>query len=198
MPSKHSIKVYAPETYFHVFNRGVEKRTIFLDDQDYHVFLKYLRRHLSRETSYDEFKRPYRNLSNDVELLAYCLMPNHFHLLLYQKSSTGIEPLMRSVLTAYTMYFNKRYRRVGTLFQGPYKAAPIISDEQLMHVSRYIHQNPKAQFKEYKFSSLKAYMDKATEDWLNPLPVLNIVDNYASFMGTAAESKKLVGSAAID
>ena len=69
-------------------------------------------------------------------------MPNHFHLLLKQMLEGGIEEFMRKILNSYTKYYNTRYKRVGSLFQGQFKAVAIESDEQLIHVSRYIHLNP--------------------------------------------------------
>lgn len=77
-----------------------------------------------------------------VDIGAYCLMPNHFHLLVRCKSEKGISNLMQRLKTAYTMYFNKRYERVGALFQGAFKAEHANSDEYLKYLFSYIHLNP--------------------------------------------------------
>ena len=80
MPSRNSRKEYVPETMYHVYNRGHNKDKIFLDDNDYAVFLNLLKRYLSKTVVTDEKGRPYEQLRDEVELVAFCLMPNHFHL----------------------------------------------------------------------------------------------------------------------
>ena len=160
MPGKNSLKIYGEDCYYHVYNRGVNKRKIFKDKQDYSVFLSYLKGYLlpcdrekfmqiltnalSTTNEKEQAKKQLRlnNFSDRVFLIAYCLMPNHFHFLIKQKDIQGMELMMRSLMTRYTMYFNKRHGRVGTLFQSSYKAVLIESDAQLLHVSRYIHLNP--------------------------------------------------------
>ena len=104
-----------------------------------------------------------------VELLCYCLMNNHFHLLVYAgEQPEMLTTFMRSVMTAYSMYFNKRHKRQGTLFQGVYKASRITNDTYLQHISRYIHLNPRT-FRTYKFSSLRYYVDPIDSPvWLKP------------------------------
>ncbi|MEK6852378.1 MAG: transposase, partial [Nanoarchaeota archaeon] len=140
MPSRHVIRNFAEESIYHVFNRGVEKRKIFLDEQDYNMFLYYLFVYLSpMETVLEKYPRlPLRlyssNLSREVELLSYCLMPNHFHFLIKQHSKDGISKLLKQITNAYTLYFNSKYERVGGLVQGRFKAVEIGKDELLIHV----------------------------------------------------------------
>ncbi len=81
-------------------------------------------------------------LMGEVQLLAYCLMPNYFHLLFYQVSEDGVTKFMRRLATAYSMYFNNRYNRVGALFQGRFRARLLPTDQYVGHVSRYIHLCP--------------------------------------------------------
>ena len=88
MPSKNVVKIYENNTYYHAYNRGVEKRTVFIDDEDYATFLGLLKRSLDEHPETDDKGREYRWLANDVELVAFCLMPNHFHLLLYQMNAS--------------------------------------------------------------------------------------------------------------
>ncbi|HEY4714156.1 MAG TPA: hypothetical protein VIH30_07975, partial [Aquirhabdus sp.] len=83
MPSKHVVKEYAPDSYYHIYSRGVEKRQIFLDEKDFAVFLNMLKRYLSPVGAFDLSRREYPNFANQIELNAYCLMQNHFHLLIY-------------------------------------------------------------------------------------------------------------------
>jgi putative transposase len=127
MPHKHVRKTFVEGGYYHAYNRGVDKRVIYKDGQDYSTFLNLLKLYLSpskknifldnKSISHYSVKRPRKiqNLSKEVKLLAYCLMPNHYHLLLKQKSKDGMTKLLRRVGTTYAMYFNKRNERVGHL-----------------------------------------------------------------------------------
>src|SRR3989344_5405375 len=155
MPAKNSRKQYHENSYYHLYNRGVEKRKIFLDDQDYTVFLSYLKEYLlpkdekalkellGSDISYKEKdsvlkKLRLKNFVDEISLVAYCLMPNHFHMLVKQRSADAIDAFMSSLNTRYSMYFNRKYDRVGSLYQGVYKAVLIETDEQLLHLTRYI------------------------------------------------------------
>src|SRR3989338_7112279 len=122
MPSKNTVKLFVEDGYYHVYNRGVEARTVFLDDNDYLMFLYFLKYYLE-EPQPDDIKQLKRSLRKKVSLLCYCLMPNHYHLLLKQFTRDGMTRLVRAVSTNYACYFNVRYQRVGSLFQGIYKAA---------------------------------------------------------------------------
>lgn len=184
MPAKNTLKPYIENSYYHIYNRGVEKRIIFIDEQDYRVFLSYLKVYLSPEDlrKGDSFtniprRRPLNNFYQKIDLLAYCLMPNHFHLLLKQKPADGIEKFMRSIGTKFVQYFNRRYDRVGPLFQNTYKAVLIESDEQLLHLSRYIHLNPLGDNKKESplqarllsvYSSYADYLGKRKTLWVQP------------------------------
>lgn len=148
MPSKYLVRNFEENAFYHVFNRGVEKRKIFLDSKDFKIFIYYLFVYLK---PLDDVLKKYpllpirlhpKNLSSEVELISYSLMPNHFHFLLRQFSKNGISRLMKQVTNAYTEYFNKRYERTGGLMQGTFKAVRVGTDEQLIHLSRYIHLNP--------------------------------------------------------
>jgi len=132
--------------YYHVYNRGVEKRVIFVDDRDRKRFqsLLYLcngtkpvvHRLIQGKTLYEE------DMGEKITALgAYKLMPNHFHLLIREISEGGITEFMRKITTAYTMYFNKKYERVGPLFQGAFKAEHVTRDEHLKYLFAYIHLN---------------------------------------------------------
>ena len=190
MPPKNSIKTYIENGFYHVYNRGVEKRKIFLDEQDYRVFLSYLKLYLSpiKETvnnlqnnddlvykdKNNQISRLYmlNNFFNKIDLISYVLMPNHFHLELRQKNKKDIEIFMRSLITKYTMYFNRKYKRVGHLFQGRYKAVLILGEEYLVHLSRYIHLNSlelitkEQHLESYPWSSYSAYINNLQINWL--------------------------------
>lgn len=143
---------FAIGEYYHLYNRGVEKRIIFLDANDYLRFVVLL--YLSNNYQGIELGSYLRNghkledaltedMSSDlVSIGAYCLMPNHFHLLVKEKVENGISNFMRKLLTGYSMYFNKKYSRTGTLFEGRFKASHIAEDRYLEYLFSYIHLNP--------------------------------------------------------
>ena len=156
---------------YHVFNRGVEKRSIFLSPGDYERFLMVLNyyQHGGPKPRFSQLSR-FQDLKIDankkiVEIVCYCLMPNHFHLLIRQLKKTGVSEFMRKVSDSFTRYFNTKHDRIGSLFQGAFKAIRIESDEQLIHVSRYIHLNPLVSIlvkdlKDYLWSSYLDYIGK--------------------------------------
>ena len=175
MPSRFRVKLYAPNTYYHVYNRGVAKRKIFRDTDDYSVFLNLFKRYLGGKVIKDLKGRPYDDLSKSINLLGYCLMPNHFHILVFQKDPHGITTLIRRVTGSYSGYFNKKYRRVGPLFQDRFKASIIDQEPYLWHISRYIHLNPAQTVDDafnYKYSSLPYYLGKRKSSWIKPQRIL--------------------------
>lgn len=206
MPTKNSVKIYAGEGFYHLYNRGVEKRNIFLDEQDYAVFTSYLKTYLtprnsdelhnilsSKEHNYKEKEKALKmlslkNFADEINLLAYCLMPNHFHLLVRQENYNSIDHLMRALATRYAVYFNKKYKRVGSLFQGVYKAVMVGHERQLLHLSRYIHLNPLIkprlsvdQWPEITLPfSLPEYLGQRRTEWVKPDMVLSYFDKERS------------------
>lgn len=193
MPSRNTIKEFIPEAYYHVYNRGVEKRVIFLDDQDYTVFLGLLKKYLTGSREGMTHHHKFETLGEQVKLLAYCLMPNHFHLLFYQQSEDAITKLMRRVTTGYVMYFNQRYARVGGLFQGRYKASQITADAYLHHISRYIHLNPE-DYKHWPYSSYTCYVGGKKLAWLTTGPILGLfgddIQQYLQFIDEYSDTKR--------
>lgn len=190
MPAKNSIKIPIENGIYHIYNRGVNKQEIFTSPQDYSVFLNYLKGALSPAPELPDipkfeveingftFVKPRRlpkNFVGEIELIAYTLMPNHFHLIIKQNKKESMEIFMRSVATRYSMYFNKSYDRVGSLFQGVYKAALVENESYLLHLSRYIHLNPKENFPDLTsaYSSYADYVGIKKTSWLNPSPVLD-------------------------
>lgn len=175
MPSRNTVKDFTPNSYYHLYNRGVDKRRIFEDSEDYQKFLYYLKVYLTPSVKLHEEMPLLRknltsnNLAEEVTLLAFCLMPNHFHLLLHQESTNGITRLMRQLTTAYSMYFNKRYERIGPLFQGIYKAVNV-KTEDLLALSSYIHVHPEADrgvdLNEFKWSSFLTYSGSQKLPWI--------------------------------
>lgn len=136
MPSRNAIKVYAADGIYHLYNRGVEKRLIFLEAQDCSRFNFFLDRAVKGINQQSRVGQP------NFTILTACLMPNHFHLLVQQHTERAIETFMRSLMNSYVRYFNRKYDRVGSLFQGPYKAVLVESNAQLLLVHDYIRHNP--------------------------------------------------------
>ena len=177
MPAKNTVKIYIEGGYYHLYNRGVEKRSIFQDDDDYKKFQNLLKVYLSTPKRSDLITAHYnrKNLNGQVILLAYCLMPNHFHLLVRQNSKNGIADLVHCLNTSYVAYFNKKYDRVGALFQSRYKAALVENDSYLLHLSRYIHLNPAGfnkKIEKYPYSSYLSYIENTKTEWLKPQMIL--------------------------
>lgn len=194
MPAKNSRKLYYENGYYHLYNRGVEKRKIFLDQQDYGVFLSYLKDYLlpkdekglseklaDPDTSAVERNKILKllqmnNFADEITLLAYCLMPNHFHFFLKQKSAGSIDKFMNSLGTRYTMYFNRKYDRVGSLYQGVYKAVSVVNESQFIYLSKYIHEQALAlqgEALQAQPSSFKEYLGDRLTEWVDPTEILS-------------------------
>lgn len=178
MPGKNLEKIYLEDTFYHIYNRGQNKQVVFNDDEDYRVFLNLFKRLLGVKTEVNINNRPYPNYHSEIELVAYCLMPNHYHLLILTKEDPKLLPeLMRSAMTAYVMYFNKKNTRTGRLFEQHYRAVRITTDEQLWHISRYIHLNPldiEKKYKDYDYSSIGYYLSNKSSDWVNHEEILDM------------------------
>jgi putative transposase len=208
MPARNSIKKFAPHQMWHVYNRGTFGRNIFADDLDYKVLLSYFKICLTEEKPGKEELKNMPLLENiinlrrmqlykSVELVSYCLMPNHYHLLLYQYDEDGITRLMRSIMTGYAMYYNRRHESYGHLFQGPYKGVHVDEDEYWQHISRYIHLNPtdiSRDYKSYEYSSYKYTAGATVPTWLHPEHILKAFKpgEYKQFVADYESHKKSV------
>src|SRR3989344_5278912 len=184
MPAKNAIKEYHENGYYHLYNRGVNKGLIFSEDQDYKIFLYYLKLYLCSEELQVEYLKLYpsrklKNYCHRLKLLAYCLMPNHFHLLIWQKEPDVINHFMRSLTVKYAMYFNKKNQRIGPLFQGVYKAVLVENEPQLVYLSKYIHRNSikltsGRVLEVYKYSSYQNYLGMFDQEWVSREEILNL------------------------
>lgn len=180
--------VFAKDETYHVFNRGVERRIFFTSKREYGRFIELLKyyRFSHVPMRYSDFhvlpgpaqEKILQSLidhgEQEVGILAYCLMPNHFHLVLRQRQDRGVQRFLSNISNGYAKYFNVKHRRVGPLFQGAFKAVHIETDEQLLHVTRYVHLNPVSAFMlseneidAYPWSSLSEYMTKASNGYCN-------------------------------
>jgi len=151
--------------FYHLYNRGVDKRIIFSNDYEYQRFILLLKvlntgknlkiRDLLRENSFNELSKT-KNDDPLVAIGAYCLMPNHFHLLITPLTKDGISKFMLKIQTSYSMYFNIKNKRSGALFQGVFKSKYLNTDEYLRYIYSYIHLNPaKLKNKNWKENRLK-------------------------------------------
>ncbi|MBI1974260.1 MAG: transposase [Candidatus Zambryskibacteria bacterium] len=136
---------FVPDEYYHIYSRGSDKRKIFHDNSDYNRFLNIL--YLSNSDINFRFDRIEDVYSTErgqrlVSIGAYCLMPNHVHILIKQVAENGISRFMHKLLTAYSMYYNTKYERTGGLLEGKFKAELLDSDNYLKYLFSYIHLNP--------------------------------------------------------
>ncbi|MCK4540512.1 transposase [Candidatus Parcubacteria bacterium] len=182
--------------YYHIYNRGTDKRTIFCDEKDYIRFLWnirnfnnnskheeriYLRNkrgnnlELSSEAS--ELSSKLLALPKFVEIIAYCLIPNHYHFLLKQSQNKGVEKFMHKVGTSYTNYFNKKYNRSGSLFQGTYKSIHIKTSGNLWRLSCCINGNAEihgiGKAKEWSYLSYQDYLGLRNGTLINKNTILD-------------------------
>lgn len=168
---------------YHIYNRGVEKRKVFLNDRDYFRFIHdlfefndenpvfntaYYFNYKFKEIESQQLKKERRHRKLLVEILLFTLMPNHFHLLLKQKKENGIVKFMQKLGTGYANYFNEKYERVGSLFQGRFKAVLVSEEAHFIHLPFYIHTNPldlygsstSIELESYRWSSYLDYIGK--------------------------------------
>jgi len=141
-------KISYPGRYYYIYNQGNRKQDIFLDKSDYLKYLEKLR----------EYKK-----KHNISIICYCLMPNHFHLLLRQDADIPIYKFMHALHTSYSMYVNHKHDRTGHLFQGKYKQKEIDKNEYLLQLSSYIHLNPVVsglveKLEDYQWSSYLDYI----------------------------------------
>lgn len=222
MARKDSIKTYVKNGYYHVYNRGASKQKIFKGRKDHNVFLSYLKAYLSAPQKPSKFAKTFtvkngifkgiprlpKNYHSQIDLVAYCLMPNHFHLLLKQNNLYSMKEFLHSLSIRYSMYFNKRHDRLGPLFQGRYKAKLITKDNYLLHLSRYIHLNPRGHANNLisAYSSFADYVGLRNTSWVKPdvimkffkhstIPELKKVSSYKDFVEKSKkDSAEILGN----
>ena len=181
MPTKHVVKSFDAPAYYHIYNRASGERPLFRDTLDRQYFLRLLQQHL-HETPYDDDDKD-KIKTYDVQVVAYCLMGNHFHLLLFQQyDPDAMTGYMRSVGTKYSMYYNRKYNSKGHVFQSSYRASRITDESYLAHITRYIHLNPR-NWRTTRWSSYQDYVGERRTDWVHPEYVLtHSPRQYAAFV----------------
>lgn len=175
MPSKNTRKSYVPSSFYHIYNRGINRHDIFPADDDVYFLYSLFSRYLDPKDHQVDFdKIPFTKYNENVEINSYCIMRNHFHLLVWIGENTrDLSKAMQSIWTSYTRYFNKKYDRLGPLFQDRYKASLITDDEHLSHIISYIHLNPSNHLT-YPHSSLRTFLDPNAPQlgWHSPQRVI--------------------------
>jgi len=189
---------FAENECYHIYSRGVEKRKIFLNTKDYERFVALL--YIMNQPNQFRMVDFLRNNKNDlksifkedkvytlVSILGYCLMPNHFHLILNEHTEGGISKFMGKLLTAYSMYFNTKYERSGPLFTRPFRSEHINNEPQYMYIFSYVHLNPISLLeKNWKEQGVKN--KKETEDFLTKYQY----SSYQDFLNTANRSESVI------
>lgn len=173
---KRKSRTFAPGEFYHIYNRGVEKRNIFLSPSDYRRFLFSMSAfqwedspgHVGRSFETNQHSGQHSMLAKEgtklVNVVCYCLMPNHFHFLLEELADAGISRYMQRLGNSYTKYFNIKYNRHGHLFGSGFHAVHVDNNNYLLYLTRYIHLNPselkqyRNRLLEYPWSSLRAYV----------------------------------------
>lgn len=179
--------VFANEEYYHIYNRGVDKRDIFLEDRDYIRFIKTIRKLKDQGSAFLKKAEP-----SGIKLIAYCLNPNHYHFILKQTVDNSISEFMHRLGTSHTMYFNRKYDRTRILFQGKFKSIHVDSDEYLTWLSAYININPKLHkitnnLNKYPWSSYLDYINRRKGTLCDKNMILNQFPHknytYKDFIG---------------
>lgn len=208
----------AIDQYYHIFNRGINKQPIFLGLKDYQRaldlldfysfatvklrFSKFLLLPREERTIFWEKLRKEKNKL--VEIVAFCLMPNHFHFQLQQKKDNGISKFMATFQNSYTRYFNTKYKKIGPILQGQCKAVRVEDDEQFIHLTRYIHLNPytsyivkdKDDLETYPWSSFPEYIGKVSTVVCNKDIIVERfkdITNYRTFVFNQADYQRELG-----
>lgn len=187
--------------FYHLYNRGINKQITFFDKRDYSRFTQTLFYYqiANPKPKFSLFKQSSLFKIDEskkiVEIICYCLMPNHYHLLVKQLQEGGISEFMRKFINSYTKYRNTKHKQLGPVFQSLFKAVRIETDEQLIHTSRYIHLNPLVSLlvkdlKLYPYSSYKTYIDLENDPRVAKKEILNFFSSpqkYERFVLDQAE-----------
>lgn len=196
--------------FYHLYNRGVDKRSVFLEPREYKRFLVYLYTLNTEENirptdilETENFKRAFTRPRTAplVAIGAYCLMPNHFHLYVTQISEGGISRFMHKLSTAYTMYFNAKHERTGALFQGTFKAERVAREAYARYLFSYIHLNP-AKIKEPKWKEqgtrdllalekfIDAYPYSSLQEYRERKHVITNPDKFPEYLRSARDIRR--------
>lgn len=198
--------VFVNNNFYHIYNRGIERKPIFTSKWEFQRALNTLRyyrfnnltlrlsKFLAKTTQeqYDILNSLNKADNKRVEIIAFCLMHNHFHFLLKQQVDEGISKFISNFTNSYTKYFNTKHQRIGPILQGTFQAVLVETDEQLIHLSRYIHLNPVSssiikpeELEDYYWSSFREYLNLTSDRICNKEVVVEFfsdIKKYAEFV----------------
>mgnify|MGYP001615602695 FL=1 len=193
MPNVASHTINTDGTYSHIYNYGVEGRTIFNDRKDYETFQGFLKEYLTPPPEKHHVKQTFtvngrtyhgvphqpKNYFKQIELVAYRLNPTGFHLVLHEKTPGALEKFMRSLSTRYSIYYNATYQHTGSLFAGPYKSVKINTISELLSLTQHLHRGEGV-------SSYEEFLGRRTTSWIKPAVILSRFEQSknAAFKGT--------------
>ena len=180
MPMIGAVKSFTEGGIYHVYNRGVNKENIFFADEDFDIFIELLDRYLCEK---DPLVCNTKNYKGRISLFAFCLLRNHIHLLLKQTDARAITEFMQSLSVSFTMRINHKYKRVGHLFQGIYKARSILTDAEFVNVFRYVHINAGETEEErsvYPYSSAGMYLNESNglDSGMGVFPFIDVAATF--------------------
>lgn len=187
---RKSIKFINGE-YYHIYNRGTDKRTIFTDQYDFERFVQSMIEFNSvksigslYEISFrDQLRGPTPKVKKLVNIICFCINPNHFHMILEQRVDGGISEFIKRLSGGYAGYFNNKYKRTGTLFQGRFKAKHVNSNEYFLHLGAYVNLNNRVhRIKGERFrSSWAEYTGESKKSLCERDIILNQYKNIAEY-----------------
>lgn len=188
--------------YIHIFNKGKGGLDLFRDEEDYQTFMKFIEEYVTPPPNPANLKKSFsvngrtymgvphqpKNYFEKVELVAYSLMQDHYHLIIKQLKSGATEKLLRSLFTRYAIYYNKRYQRKGSIFSGPYKSVKLDTPAKLLHLSRHIHLESEGSGGK---SSYKEFIGERKTDWIRHDAILTFFEdaNTNAFKGPQGYKK---------
>lgn len=206
------------EQYYHIYNRGINKQPIYRDKRDYKRFINIMRyyQYLQPPLRYSKFlllntedqiliMQTLKNKQKLVSINCYCLMPNHFHLIVKQHLDNGISKFISNVQNSYVRCFNTKYKGIGPLLQGRFKSVLIEDENQLLHTHRYVHLNPYSSYiieniseiSSYDWSSFREYINQASNSFCDKELILNrfkSVNEYIKFIIDQADYQRILNT----
>ncbi len=198
MPSKYIVRNFSEGVTYHIYNKSVDTH-MFQDEDDYRTFLFYIYIYLKPLkqvlNAYPTlpFRLQIKNMSEEIDAFGYCLLPDHFHLLLRQSDKDSIPRFMKQVNNAYTEYYNKKYKRFGRLMHGRYRAAALDNDNQILELSRFIHYHPEFTqgivAENYQWSSFREYLDRSQDSFCNKRLILSFFSSPSQYKDFVADTQ---------
>lgn len=172
---------YFTDRVFHVWGRAIDDMQVFPERRDKRAFLERIERYMSPREIRDTNYRPYRKLSDKAEVLAFCVLDNHYHLLIFQKEEGGLIDLMKALLTSFGRYFNDTHGRRAQIFESPYSVRALSDHDDVRHMIMYVHTNHEVLGPNYEFCSHREFVGDRSTDWVCTrfgLALFESVDDY--------------------